>query len=463
MSPFERLGLTDDADERAIKRAYARHLRSTRPEDDPQGFQQLHAAYQAALEWCREEGAHEPASPADRLDDYATTASPGPSAAENHVPAWHGQPDREVAPAACFDIDAFCVEAFEQARIATTHALHTWLTDQQALWSLQLKAQTGRYLVSQLYALAPPMATDRLETLLRFFDLDHALAGHDPVALQRLKRRCRLAWQLEIDDKAVLASRLALPNSPSKWHAYWIVRLLKRPFSWPRTLFVAMNSANADLIAGFVQTVSANYPQDLPASIRREQLDFWLAAADQQQVTSQRLILGAARSVAMLLLAIPLAPWISHVFTGSTAPRPVLTVVGLLMIPSGLWALWMAWLKLGDWHTTAKASPSRLSARACLVPAMCLAGIVLDAGGHGQLGLVPIIPALWLAIRRYRHHHSSAAFFRSGPLRSGFVRFGMLLAVLLLYSVLVSAWGNDVIPVDEIIAATAMLLWTKAR
>lgn len=34
MSPFAALGLDEDADERAVKRAYATRLRSTRPDDE---------------------------------------------------------------------------------------------------------------------------------------------------------------------------------------------------------------------------------------------------------------------------------------------------------------------------------------------------------------------------------------------------------------------------------------------
>jgi curved DNA-binding protein CbpA len=49
MSPFRLLGLPNDASETDIKRAYARKLRTTRPDDDPVAFQQLNDAYQAAL------------------------------------------------------------------------------------------------------------------------------------------------------------------------------------------------------------------------------------------------------------------------------------------------------------------------------------------------------------------------------------------------------------------------------
>jgi hypothetical protein len=46
---FGLLGLAPGADRRAIKAAYAARLKSTRPEDDPAAFQQLHAAYKQAL------------------------------------------------------------------------------------------------------------------------------------------------------------------------------------------------------------------------------------------------------------------------------------------------------------------------------------------------------------------------------------------------------------------------------
>ncbi|MEB8678057.1 DnaJ domain-containing protein, partial [Cronobacter malonaticus] len=53
MRALEILGLEPGADERAIKRAYARLLKGCRPDDDPQGFQELRDAYEAALERAR--------------------------------------------------------------------------------------------------------------------------------------------------------------------------------------------------------------------------------------------------------------------------------------------------------------------------------------------------------------------------------------------------------------------------
>ncbi|WP_336292261.1 hypothetical protein [Cronobacter dublinensis] len=50
---LEILGLEAGADERAVKRAYAKQLKTCRPDEDPQGFQTLRDAYEEALEYAR--------------------------------------------------------------------------------------------------------------------------------------------------------------------------------------------------------------------------------------------------------------------------------------------------------------------------------------------------------------------------------------------------------------------------
>jgi hypothetical protein len=62
------LGLGSDADERAIKRAYAARLKTTRPDEDPEGFQRLNEAYQAALQWAKQQPARPKPPPVAEAD-----------------------------------------------------------------------------------------------------------------------------------------------------------------------------------------------------------------------------------------------------------------------------------------------------------------------------------------------------------------------------------------------------------
>ncbi|MCI1140802.1 J domain-containing protein [Stenotrophomonas maltophilia] len=82
------LELDEDADERAIKRAYARLLRVTRPDDDPVAFQHLHEAYQSALSWVKQR-----AQPLDiDQDKHALPPMQDPSlepASRAHIDAIH--------------------------------------------------------------------------------------------------------------------------------------------------------------------------------------------------------------------------------------------------------------------------------------------------------------------------------------------------------------------------------------
>ena len=60
--PWSELGLEGPADLETIKHAYAERLKTTHPEEDPEGFQRLHEAYQQARKLAenREQGGWRP-------------------------------------------------------------------------------------------------------------------------------------------------------------------------------------------------------------------------------------------------------------------------------------------------------------------------------------------------------------------------------------------------------------------
>ena len=257
-SPLEWFGLPSDADEREIKRAYAKRLKTVRPDTDPAGFQQLHDMYQQALAWRQrvaeqasvappvpiEPEAQQPTrqdhvdptveSPVESHPSFLPTQpdlpplarpphsapvlppaprpaqapavpprtaaplprapAPAPSSPKAPTPPagqWHPvqftPPVAAEAPAPRFDPDTFVADYLDAAVSGDAMHMQSWLQQRQELWSLHTKHEAGRALLQRLFRDPPPIRMSSFEATLQFFDLDHALAGVDPLQMQKLR------------------------------------------------------------------------------------------------------------------------------------------------------------------------------------------------------------------------------------------------------------------------------------
>lgn len=189
---FERLGLSPDADEQAVKRAYARLLKEHRPETDPAGFQRLHDAYQQALQWCRER-ATAPAHGAVDVPPVAATPqrlTPIPSSPSTPIDTAARAP---AEPPAVMPEDILR-ELWLLAVQGDPAALRRWLEGHPGLWSLQLKQQLGATLLQELTRQPRPMPALCFDALLAYFELDQIARGADGLLQKQLREACSLRY-----------------------------------------------------------------------------------------------------------------------------------------------------------------------------------------------------------------------------------------------------------------------------
>jgi len=133
---WSELGLDEaTADNVVIKRAYARLLKQARPDDDPEGYQRLREAYDAALEqarWMRHRQAMEAEALAGDLAEGEGGAQPVAHAAQaqDRAPAEGGEPSRRgESEYAAADVSA---EAGLHASPGLPEALHFEVLNPQA-------------------------------------------------------------------------------------------------------------------------------------------------------------------------------------------------------------------------------------------------------------------------------------------------------------------------------------------
>lgn len=209
------LGIDLDADERTIKRAYAAKLRTTRPDEDPEGFQRLNQAYQAAKTWARhrlEEIDVEPRSAIGALVINALENDPDAELVEArerderlddrpmpHRPTRIGADVLEYAASPSFRaatsmsqekeaeqawLISTCIEIASKEPLAS---LREWLAMQPVLWSFECKAEIGRELLFLLEDTLPPINRENFDLLSDFFGYNDLQSSHDALEMSLLR------------------------------------------------------------------------------------------------------------------------------------------------------------------------------------------------------------------------------------------------------------------------------------
>jgi hypothetical protein len=288
----EHLGIGDDADERAIKRAYAVKLRTTRPDEDPEGFQQLNEAYRQALRIAAWQDANgEDMGTADDEDGHATghldtgrdSASwrpvAGPPATRTPppipLPSASALPPPEPIDARTGRIDADAIDeypsdpdkaearyfdfnAFYEAVEIRIHASYPpdfaeWLEQHPALHDARLKRRIGMRLPQFLKA-RPTLPTGHVEALVQCFgfgakgaDTEGKDVGFDPgVFLDML--------EIEAHSSSPAQFRQSLENHPDLYDI-----ALKQRLAMPVLRFI---ECTPDLPASHVYALVAFFGLD---------------------------------------------------------------------------------------------------------------------------------------------------------------------------------------------------------
>lgn len=250
------LDLEETQDVRSIKRAYAKAVRRSRPEEDPEHFQHLTHAYEWAIGYAahreRERLAAEAGERPDEVDaahqqDALAVADVAPAAIA--APAFVDAPAEPTGAPAATDDDGG-VDADSETKAAADEGFHfnpffeamagqisskdprrlrEWLDSHPDLYSVELKWALIPHVFDTLAHNAAAIDPHRghLDTLQAFFGVDATLRGHPAVApaIDYLESR---AWKQAAPDPggwanidAVMENRPPTPRKPVKEDLPW--------------------------------------------------------------------------------------------------------------------------------------------------------------------------------------------------------------------------------------------------
>lgn len=163
------LDLDASADEKAIKRAYAKKLKVTRPDNDPVAFQQLNEAYQAALAWRKSMPiiTEETISPSE---NQTTLAPEDTSYSDNLTPPTHDQ--TTFAAKEVKNHHSLYKNCMQLVALDDSHQLQQWLTQYITLLNNEQLHDFSVILINNWKKYFPPVPIQSFDILAEILALE---------------------------------------------------------------------------------------------------------------------------------------------------------------------------------------------------------------------------------------------------------------------------------------------------
>lgn len=285
MSPFEYLGLRPEANENDVRKAYARLLKSNRPDDDATAFQMVNQAYRDAMELLRLRSSEQAIAELKVVPSTLAADSTAKDVAERVSGPEYDPP--------YFDFARFMDELFLQLETRRADEALAWLYAQPDLYSISLKNAITMDVLHLVVERQPPLSAWALQSVSDFFDVDN-LGPRGWFLSERIDRARHLA---EMRDRF---KRLLMPRTihihENKLFDRKIDEEIVRPTSvWRTALLLAvpgMPSRVRDRILELDRLTNGIAVELMNPGTRA----LYLELADRTRISPKRLSLSLARS-----------------------------------------------------------------------------------------------------------------------------------------------------------------------
>ena len=438
-NPFRVLGLDRKADITTIKRAYAKLLRTHRPDEDAAAFQRLHEAYEACLEQARwrEQGWED----VDDYDDDDVGLIDGDEVAAPAQTGGSDDPlfallDAGAIPADAnalaedgigmpatddFDTGAFADELIHRMRDDTREAVEAWLRAHDDLYALDRKRGLQAVVVDVLEAVDAGTASRHFDAVTGFFGLD-TIAGIDGWLHHRLD-----AIQQRFGDAAEFERVLRTHAGPdATWADQGIARELLESPSWLRRLCLVACPGLPGRTGALARALQAADPESASIRLNESARRFWERATDRRALRWQRLGFMAVRVAVWALIVAVLFKWSGD--DKGFGKGLLADWATLFAIPLGLWLAYAlvaaGLLRFRDYNQ------SRMQWDWVLMMTTLGLACGVMAVAAGSSGILPFIMTtiLWVGARNGGEQGGSAS--QGASLAAGATGYGLMLLVL---------------------------------